>query len=107
MQIDCKHRSAKLPKEVAEEDVSSGSKEPGRSAKDPGHLLASLNCASAQAKGNDGGLIMQRHDFALVTTVGPGVFSPSKVRCRTMPDSQVSDYEHLPVFISAMLLVSY
>ena len=60
------HRSAKIPKEAREGDLTGVSKVPGRSAKDPGHLLASLNCASAQAE-EDGssGLAMQRHDFAL------------------------------------------
>ena len=66
------HRPAKLPKE--------DSASPARSAKDPGHLLASISCASAQAKGERGGTVMQRHDLALDTTLGPGAFSHSKVR---------------------------
>ena len=65
-------RPAKLPKE--------DSATPARSAKDPGHLLASMNCASAQAKGEGGGTVVQRHDFALDTSLGPGAFSHSKVR---------------------------
>ena len=80
------HRSAKIPKEAREGDLTGASKVPGRSAKDPGHLLASLNCASAQAE-EDGssGLAMQRHDFALDSSVGPGVFSTSKVASWTLP----------------------
>ena len=80
-EISCVARSAKLAREGGEGGLTRACKEPGRSAKDPGHLLASLNCASAQAAedGGGGGLVMQRHDFALDTTVGPGVFSTSKV----------------------------
>ena len=79
------HRSAKIPKQGKEGDLTGASKEPGRSAKDPGHLLASLNCASAQAEEDGGsGLAMQRHDFALDSSVGPGVFSTSKVTSSAM-----------------------
>ena len=49
-----------------------------RSPRDPGHLLASLSCANAQVK-DDSPVVMQRHDFALDTTLGPAVFSHSKV----------------------------
>lgn len=75
-------RSPKLPREGVKGDLARASKEPGSSAKDPGHLLASLSCASAQAEGDGGsGFIMQRHEFALDTVVGPGAFSTSKVAC--------------------------
>ena len=50
---------------------------------------------------------MQRHDFALDTTVGPGVFSTSKVRYRKMSHFQISDCEHLPGLILGILLVSW
>ena len=49
-----------------------------RSLRDPGHLLASLSCANAQVK-DESSVVMQRHDFALDTTLGPAAFSHSKV----------------------------
>ena len=86
----CLDRSADIPGDAKGGGPTRASKEPGRSAKDPGHFLASLNCASAQADGDSGGgLVMQRHDFALDTTVGPGVFSTSKVASWTAPLSCV------------------